>query len=159
MDPRKAGASDNDTGFADDFGHEAQIHAGDRSGLAKIVVTDDQLASPAEMFPPESVHPPLARRSTVLDFDELPILRGAGQTAAAPVAVTVAVAPSSTRQGRSPQRAVRLVGIVMIVIAVVVGGRALMNQVDMPHLVDDLVVNRTSTPAVLEVRPPAEAVH
>ena len=157
MDPRKVGASDNDTGFADDFGNEERVHTGEQSGLMKIVITDDQLASTVEMFPPESAHPPSARRSTMLDFDELPILHGSGQTTAAPVAV--AVARSSKRQRLSPQRAVRLVGIVTIAIAVIVGGRALMNQVDMPHLVDDLVVNRTSTPAVLDVRPPAEAVH
>ena len=157
MDPRKVGASDNDTGFADDFGNEERVHAGEHSGLMKIVITDDQLASTVEMFPPESAHPPSARRSTMLDFDELPILHGSGQTTAAPVAM--AVPRSSKRQRLSPQRAVRLVGIVTIAIAVIVGGRALMNQVDMPHLVDDLVVNRTSTPAVLDVRPPAEGVH
>jgi hypothetical protein len=160
MDPRKVAASDNDTDLADDFGNEERIleGAGRQSDIVKIFLSEEQFASPSELFPVESPASPPPRRSAVLDIGELPILRGAARPAAAPA--QVAVPRTRVRQRHSLARAARLVAIITIAMALIVAGAvALMNRVDVPNLLDDLALNQTTAPAVIEVRHPDEAVH
>jgi len=160
MDPRKVAASNNDTDLADDFVDEERIleRAEDPSDIVKIVISDEQFTSPLEHFAPESAQPPAPSRSAVLDFGELPIVHGAGRPTASPAAP--AVLRTSIRDPHSRQRAVRLVAIGTIAMALIVAGVVvMMHRFDVPNPVHDLAMNRTSAPAVIDVRAPAEAVH
>src|SRR5436190_10646509 len=119
MDPRKVAASNNDTDLADDFQNEERILEcpDEPSAIVKIVISGEQFTSPLEHFPPESAQTPTAQQSTVLDFGEFPIVHGAGRRMALSAPATVP--RTSITQRPSPWRAVRLLAVGTIVIALI----------------------------------------
>jgi hypothetical protein len=155
MNPRKIGRPSKETSIVDDFGVEEPVL--EAAEEVKIVISDDQLSQPLEMFLPEP--PPIepAQRTAVLDFAELPFIQRPPQSTAPPMPVPVSVA---RRRPRRPiLRFVGAVGIAAISIALaVIGGAAVKNRLDVSALSEDLAVVRTITPALRQVLPEAAEV-
>jgi len=146
MNPRKVGAPDTEPEIADDFGSEERV-------LEEIVIPQDQLIRPSEMFAPESETRP-AQRKAVLDYEEPVIPSPARATPRPPVGRLSANPPRS----RGPAR--RFVGAVTMVAAsiavAVLAGAAVRNRLDTSVLSQYLDVGRTRISALLDLLPGRE---
>ena len=141
MNPRKVGAPGQDVSIVDDFVPEERV-------LEEIVVPDDHLTQPSEMFRPESRQTRAPQRTAVLEFQE-PMARPASSRAV----------PAPRLKGRSILRSIRTLGMLAILIALaVIGGAVVRNRPDLSVLSDYLEVLRTRAAALRELLPQVEVV-
>jgi hypothetical protein len=166
MNPRKVGAPHKETNIVDDFAPEERIlepwaepHPSSQADeIVKIVIPDDQLIEPLEMFPVEPRPTGAAHRTAVLDFEN-PLNQLLPSATAAPMTPR-SVPATVVRPRRSVLRSLGAIGIIAIWTGLaVIAGAALRHRVDLSVLSDYLEIVRTSTPAALrELLQPAEVV-
>ena len=164
MNPRKVGASHNETNVGDEFASEARIlepSAELDPGLqedekVKTVIPDDQLIQPLEMFPLEPRPTQAARRTTVLDFDK-PLNQRPPSATVAWTAHTGAA--TRIRRRRLILRSIGAIGIITVSTGLaVIAGAALRNRLDLSVLSKYLELVRTNAPALRELLPRAAVV-
>src|SRR5690349_9829865 len=147
MNPRKVGAPGTETDFDDDFGSEERV-------LEDIVIPEDQLTRPSEMFPPESRQTRTTQRNAVLDFEK-PIVQSPGRPPTRPMAGP----PPATRSRRPGSVGRSIATIIMVglsIVLAVLAGAAVRNRLNTSLLSQYAETTRTRISALRELLPRGE---